>query len=121
MENEIIQSLSEELFIDEKRIEDILGALLKGDKKQIILQGPPGTGKTFIAKKIANQLAERKDNVKIVQFHPSYGYEEFIEGLKPVTNSEGLFTFTTEPGIVLELNELALKTLIKNFFLSLMK
>ena len=50
MENEIIQSLSEELFIDEKRIEDILGALLKGDKKQIILQGPPGTGKTFIAK-----------------------------------------------------------------------
>ena len=38
MENEIIQSLSEELFIDKKRIEDILGALLKGDKKQIILQ-----------------------------------------------------------------------------------
>ncbi len=117
MKSEIIQSLSEELFIDEKRIEDILGALLKGDKKQIILQGPPGTGKTFIAKKIANQLAERKDNVKIVQFHPSYGYEEFIEGLKPVTNSKGLFEFTTEPGIVLELNKLAVKNPDQKFFL----
>lgn len=117
MNNEIISSLSRDLFIDEKKIEDILGALLKGDKKQIILQGPPGTGKTFIAKKIANQIAERKDNVKIVQFHPSYGYEEFIEGLKPVTNSNGLFEFTTEPGIVLELNKLASENPDQIFFL----
>ncbi|MCG7856690.1 AAA family ATPase [Flavihumibacter sediminis] len=54
-------------------------------KKNIILQGPPGVGKTFIARKIAFQiLQERKDaNIEMVQFHQSYSYEDFIQGLRP--------------------------------------
>ena len=53
------------------------------EKKQVILYGPPGTGKTYVAKKIAEFLAPEKVRRKIVQFHPSYSYEDFVEGYRP--------------------------------------
>jgi 5-methylcytosine-specific restriction protein B len=55
-------------------------------KKNIILQGPPGVGKTFIARKLAYELMEeiRDINIEMVQFHQSYSYEDFIQGLRPL-------------------------------------
>jgi 5-methylcytosine-specific restriction enzyme B len=54
-------------------------------KKNIILQGPPGVGKTFIARKLAYEIMQEvKDaNIEMVQFHQSFSYEDFIQGLRP--------------------------------------
>ncbi len=66
-------------------------------KKNIILQGPPGVGKTFIAKKIAYEIMreEKPFNIQMVQFHQSYSYEDFIQGLRPTKHGfelkDGIF------------------------------
>jgi DNA polymerase III delta prime subunit len=52
-------------------------------KKQLILQGPPGTGKTHVARCLARLLTGGRDDcVCLVQFHPAYSYEEFVEGIR---------------------------------------
>ena len=57
-------------------------------KQNIILQGPPGVGKTFIAKRLAYAKIgyKSKKQVKVIQFHQSYSYEEFVEGIRPNIN-----------------------------------
>ena len=60
------------------RIRDLLD-----DKRQIIFQGPPGTGKTYVARGFAAHLAGSSDRVTFVQFHPSYAYEDFVQGFRP--------------------------------------
>lgn len=61
-----------------KRVEKLLE-----DKRQVIFQGPPGTGKTYTAKKLAACLAGSEERVRLVQFHPSYAYEDFVQGFRP--------------------------------------
>jgi hypothetical protein len=73
---------------------------LKGSKKQIILGGPPGTGKTHSAEILAEFFVKDSSHVKIVQFHPSYGYEDFMEGLRPVAIPAGGFEFRRVPGVI---------------------
>lgn len=68
------------------------------DKQQLIFSGPPGTGKTFVALKYAEYLTQDESKVRIVQFHPSYGYEDFIEGLRPMTRN-GQLVYEVEDGI----------------------
>ena len=61
--------------------------------------GPAGTGKTYLLRKIIEFLSEGDSLSNLVQFHPSYGYEEFIEGLRPTTKDTGL-NFEVTPGIL---------------------
>lgn len=53
------------------------------DERQLIFYGPPGTGKTYLAQKLAEFLGGGREQVKLVQFHPSYAYEDFFEGFRP--------------------------------------
>lgn len=67
------------------------------DRPQLIFYGPPGTGKTYIAQELARHLTTEA-NVKIVQFHPAYTYEDFFEGYRPKEQSGGQVGFTLTPG-----------------------
>jgi len=58
------------------------------DRPQAIFYGPPGTGKTYIARQLANHLTANGGATKLVQFHPSYAYEDFVEGWRPTANSQ---------------------------------
>lgn len=76
-------------FMKMEKIEEIKKILEY--KKQIILQGAPGTGKTYLAKQIAEELTSKNNEQwKIIQFHPSYNYEDFVRGIVTETKDNNI-------------------------------
>ncbi|MDQ3403888.1 MAG: AAA family ATPase [Actinomycetota bacterium] len=65
-------------------------------RRQMIFYGPPGTGKTILARELARRWAD-PSAVKLVQFHPSYTYEDFFEGFRP-EQRDGQLVFKLQPG-----------------------
>ena len=76
-----LEALADELFFDIGFLRDI--ERLLEEKRQVIFQGPPGTGKTYVARELAECLAGSRERVRLVQFHPSYAYEDFVQGYRP--------------------------------------
>ena len=95
---------------DSTDTEDILttisSLITEGGVRQLVLTGAPGTGKTYMAKVIADTLSPdhiaKEDRYELVQFHPSYDYTDFVEGLRPVevkTGEKSDVTFKKVDGI----------------------
>jgi 5-methylcytosine-specific restriction endonuclease McrBC GTP-binding regulatory subunit McrB len=85
---------------------------------QLLFQGPPGTGKTFVAEKLARLLAGNEDGrVELVQFHPSYAYEDFVEGIRPVVTEGRGLAYEVREGLFLRLAGLAREHREDRFFL----
>lgn len=67
----------------------------------IILTGAPGTGKTYLAKKVAESMGCSENEIGFVQFHPSYDYTDFVEGLRPI-EKDGNIGFERKDGVFKE-------------------
>ena len=110
-----LESLANETLIPESQLREI--QTLLDDKKQVIFQGPPGTGKTYLAKKLAACLAGDAERVRLVQFHPSYAYEDFVQGYRPTLTEDGRAGFKLRNGPLLKMAKTARKEKDAKFFL----
>jgi hypothetical protein len=95
----ITAALAAELLLPQSWLQSRLDVLAA--RRQIVLYGPPGTGKTWLARQVAAH-AFQPDAVRLVQFHPSYAYEDFVEGYRPVTD-DGALTYELVHGPLREL------------------
>lgn len=94
----VTPALAKALHMPQASLQEIVEVLRA--RQQVVLYGPPGTGKTYLARKLAEHLVGGDDpsRAQLVQFHPSYAYEDFFEGFRPAESASGQATFTLQPG-----------------------
>lgn len=110
-ENEIVSSNTEPPVQPPEEYQIPFSSILI-ESKNLIFRGAPGTGKSYLTKKIAADIIsngyfddcallseEQKKQVEFVQFHPSYDYSDFVEGLRPKINDDGTMGFELQDGI----------------------
>ena len=120
----IVKALVDKAILQEKNMDYIK---LVQKSKNLVFTGAPGTGKTYLARQIAQQMilgkvvtkeedltpdeiAKLKDQMEFVQFHPSYDYTDFIEGLRPdKVDDDGTPGFKREDGVFKQLCKRALR------------
>ena len=110
-----LEELAGELHLQVDFLQSI-DTLLK-EKKQVILQGPPGTGKTYVAQKLAQLLAGSRKRCDLVQFHPSYSYEDFVRGYRPTLRDNQQPGFELKDGPFLRIARQAAQDPDGNYFL----
>lgn len=97
-------ALAERLYLPQDWLARVVQMIRR--RKQIIFYGPPGTGKTFVAQELSEYLTDT-GNVQVVQFHPSYAYEDFIQGFRPELSEGGQPVFTLRQGPLMKIAEKA--------------
>jgi 5-methylcytosine-specific restriction enzyme B len=110
----VTAELAADLLMDAAELEKIRDLLW--ERKQIIFYGPPGTGKTYLATRLARHLTD-DGAVKLVQFHPSYTYEDFFEGYRPSPGGDGSLIFTLRAGPFRDFAEVAAPNLSTAYIL----
>lgn len=85
--------------------------LLK-ETHNLVLTGAPGTGKTFMAQAIASEMGCSKEEMCFVQFHPSYDYTDFVEGLRPIEKEDGQMGFERKDGVFKDFCKKAAKNIV---------
>ena len=101
----ISPQLAFELLMPQSWLQATLDLLI--ERRQLIFYGPPGTGKTFLARKLAHHVCADPADMRMIQFHPSYSYEDFVEGYQPRTAPDGALTYELVDGPLRELSRQA--------------
>jgi 5-methylcytosine-specific restriction enzyme B len=103
---DLVEKAATDLHVSVEFLREIVDLLR--EKKQIILYGPPGTGKTYLARRLARALVnEDEARYRLVQFHPSYSYEDFFEGYRPDVNADGQLVYRLQQGPLAQMAEAA--------------
>lgn len=90
------QDVASRVFFDVAPLQEVIGLL--AEKRQLVFFGPPGTGKTLVAQVLAEHLTASGGEWQLVQFHPSYAYEDFMEGYRPTVSDDGSVSYELREG-----------------------